>query len=164
MKKLFCALPLCTALTIPSLAHADTHWNPSLSGEVVIELQNEYTTDSDDSATDDYNDIFLRTEVAPTLNLTDKLFIDGVAVLERTQDREQNEDNFFDNEGIFIEELKLNYENGAWGFMAGKFNPQFGRAWDFGRGIWSEDFAEDYEITERIGISKRESLNLERSD
>lgn len=131
-------------------ANAQTY--PSLSGEVVLELQNEYTTDSDDPTTDEYNNLFFRTEVAPTLQLNENFYVDGVAVFENIQDREPNDDNFFDNEGAFIEELKLNYENGSWSAFAGKFNPAFGTAWDYGRGIWGEDFAEDYEITERLGF------------
>ncbi len=125
---------------------------PTLSGEVVVELQNEYTTDSDDSTTDGYNNLFLRTEVAPTLSFNENFFIDGVIVWEDIQDRDPNESNFFDNEGVFVEEIKLNYENGPFAAWAGKFNPGFGIAWDFGRGIWGEDFAEDYEITEKIGL------------
>lgn len=125
---------------------------PVLSGEVVMELQNEFTADSDDPSTDEYNNLFFRTEVAPTLQLNEHFYIDGVAVLEGIQDRDPNESNAFDNEGIFIEEIKLNYQNGPWTAWAGKFNPGFGIAWDFGRGIWGEDFAEDYEITEKLGF------------
>jgi len=133
---------------------------PVVSGEVVIELQNEYTTDSDDPATDDYNNMFLRTEVAPTIQFNENFSIDGVLVFENIQDREPNEDNFFDNEGIFIEEIKLNYENGPWAAWAGKFNPGFGVGWDF-RGIWGEDFAEDYEITEKIGVGASYTFETE---
>lgn len=125
---------------------------PSFGGEVVMELQNEYTTESDDPDTDEHNNMFFRTEVAPVLYFNENFFIDGVAVFENIQDREPDEDNWFDNEGAFIEEIKLNYENGPWAAWAGKFNPGFGIAWDYGRGIWSEDFAEDYEITEKIGV------------
>lgn len=125
---------------------------PHIGGEVVMELQNEYTVDSDDPATDEHNNMFFRTEVAPTLAINENFHIDGVAVLENIQDRDPNDNNYFDNEGIFIEEIKLNYENGAWAAWAGKFNPAFGIAWDFGRGIWGEDFAEDYEITEKLGV------------
>ena len=125
---------------------------PAFGGEVVMELQNEYTTHSDDPDTDEHNNMFFRTEVAPVVHLNENFFIDGVAVFENIQDREPDEDNWFDNEGAFIEEIKLNYENGPWAAWAGKFNPGFGIAWDYGRGIWGEDFAEDYEITEKIGV------------
>lgn len=125
---------------------------PSIGGAVVLELQNEYTTDSDDPTTDEYNNMFFRSEVAPIIQLNEHFFIDGVAVFENIQDRDPNKNNYFDNEGAFIEELKLEYENDPWSVFVGKFNPAFGSAWDYGRGIWSEDFAEDYEITERLGF------------
>ena len=125
---------------------------PSFGAEVVVELQNEYTVDSDDDMTDGYNNLFLRTEVAPVLGITENIYIDGVGVFENIQDPDPNEHDFFENEGAFVEELKINAEFGPWSAFAGKFNPGFGIAWDFGRGIWSEDFAEDYEITERIGF------------
>lgn len=133
---------------------------PMVSGEVVIELQNEFTTDSDDSATDDHNNMFLRTEVAPRIQLNENFAIDGVLVFENIQDRDPDEDNYFDNEGIFVEEIKLNYENGPWAVWAGKFNPGFGSAWDY-RGIWGEDFAEDYEITEKIGVGASYTFETE---
>ena len=99
--------------------------------------------------------------MAATLQFNENFYIDGVAVFENIQDREPNESNFFDNEGIFIEEIKLNYERGAWGAFAGKFNPGFGIAWDYGRGIWGEDFAEDYEITERLGFGASYTFDTE---
>lgn len=148
----YTALGLLAGTILSAGFISQAHAEPTLSGEVVMELQNEYTTDSDDTTVDGYNNLFFRTEVAPTLQLNENFYIDGVAVWEDIQDREPNQSNFLDNEGVFIEEVKLNYENGAWGAWAGKFNPAFGIAWDFGRGIWGEDFAEDYEITEKIGV------------
>lgn len=141
-----------TILTIGFALPAYAQQLPSISAELVTELQNEYTVDSDDPATDEYNNIFLRNELAPTIRFNDNFFIDGVVVWEDIQDRDPNESNFFDNEGVFVEEVKLNYERGPFAAWAGKFNPGFGIAWDYGRGIWGEDFAEDYEITEKIGV------------
>lgn len=136
-------------LTFPASAQDMPSW---LSGEIVIELQNEYTASADDTQRDEHNNLFLRTEIAPTAQLNENFFIDGVIVLEPVQDFDADENNTLEETGIFFEELKLNYENGPWAAFAGKFNPGFGIAWDFGRGIWSEDFAEDYEITESIGF------------
>ena len=123
---------------------------PGISGEAVFELQLEHGARSDD-ADEKRTNMFGRVEVAPTVQLNDHFFIDGVAVVEPIQDGDPGEDTFFDNEGVFIEELKLNYEYEGFAVFAGKFNPGFGTAWDYGRGIWSEDFAEDYEVTEKIG-------------
>lgn len=136
---------------------------PNISGEVVMELQNEYAFDSDDPDADEQNNMFWRTEVAPTVAFTENFFIDGVLVLEPVRDFDPGEDNYFEDEGVFVEEIKLNYESGPWAIFAGKFNPGFGIAWDFGRGIWSEDFAEDYEITEKIGGGASYTFETENS-
>lgn len=64
---------------------------------------------------------------------------------------------------MFAEEIKLNFESGPWAAWAGKFNPGFGSAWDYGRGIWSEDFAEDYEITEKLGIGAAYTFETQHS-
>lgn len=69
--------------------------SPVFSADAVIELQNEYTVDSDDEAIDEHNNIFLRAELAPTVRLNENFFIDGVLVLEPVQDFDANEDNFF---------------------------------------------------------------------
>ena len=158
-KKLF----LLTAAVAVFPMNAQAEFQPSLSAEVVMELQNEYRADSEDGTIDEYNNMFFRTEVAPTLQLTDNIYIDGVGVFENIQDPDPDEHNFFDNEGAFIEELKINFEFGNTHIFAGKFNPLFGSAWDFGRGIWSEDFAEDYEITERIGGGVSHTFETEGS-
>jgi len=118
----FKTITLCLSLCVMSQA-AQADNIPTLSGEAVFELQNEYTAESDDTGTDGYNNMFLRTEVAPTIQFNENFYFDGVLVFENIQDRDQNDNNFFDNEGAFIEELKLNYESGAWSAFAGKFNP-----------------------------------------
>lgn len=142
---------LCVGAALISNAAAAEETQKTFAADVVMELQTEQTLGSDDSS-NEHNNTFWRTEVAPTVRLNDSFFIDGVAVLEPVRDFDVDENNFFEEEGAFVEELKLNYENGPWAAFAGKFNPGFGIAWDYGRGIWGEDFAEDYEITEKIGV------------
>lgn len=141
-------------------ASADTGY-PSFSGSAVFEIQLEHGANSDDPDNERTN-TFGRMEVAPKLTLNENMFFDGVLVLEPVRDGVPGEDRFFEDEGVFIEEIKFNYENGPYGVFAGKFNPGFGIAWDYGRGIWSEDFAEDYEITEKLGVGG--SYALETAD
>lgn len=151
-KRSLCLLT-STILSLGFSHQAYSQQLPTLSGEITVEIQNDYTADSDDPTTDDYNNLFSSHEAAATLQFNENFFIDGVAVWETIQDPEANESSFFDNEGIFIEEIKFNYENGPVAVFAGKFNPGFGVAWDAASGIWGVDFAEDYEITEKIGLS-----------
>lgn len=149
---------LLTTVSLLSYSNFAAAQYPTFSGEMVIELQNEYAADSDDQDVDGYNQLFLRSEVAPVLHFNEHFYLDGVAVLEPVQDFDAADDSFFEEEGVFIEEIKLNFEHGPWGLFAGKFNPGFGIAWDYGRGIWGEDFAEDYEITEKIGAGASYTL------
>ncbi len=135
-------------IALPAYAQEESY--PLVSADVVIELQSDWGIDSDDPD-EERNNTFMRTEVAPTLSITDNFFIDGTLVLEPVLDPDPGEDNFFEDEGVFVEELKLNYVNGSWSAFAGKFNPGFGSVWDFG-GIWSGDFAGDYQVTEKIGF------------
>jgi hypothetical protein len=125
----------------------------------VFETQLEEGYDADNS-NDERTNLFGRSELLPTIPINDKFFVDGTIVLEPLQDSPAGEDTFFDQEGIFIENVKLNYQDGAIHAFAGKFNPDFGKAWDWGRGIWSEDFAEDYEVTQKIGFGGAYTLDM----
>lgn len=126
---------------------------PHVSSEVVVEMQSEQDAEQ--------HRLFLRTEVAPTVRLNEHIHIDGVFVLEPIHDPAPGEDIYFKDEGIFAEEIKINFSHAPWSAFAGKFNPGFGIAWDYGRGIWSEDFAEDYEITEKIGFGGAYALQTQ---
>jgi hypothetical protein len=73
-------------------------------------------------------------------------------VLEPVADPPPGRDRWFDDEGLFLETLFLRWEWDRFSLHAGKFNPAFGFAWGLAPGIYGVDFAEDYEITERIGF------------
>lgn len=98
-------------IALPAYAQEESY--PLVSADVVIELQSDWGIDSDDPD-EERNNTFMRTEVAPTLSITDNFFIDGTLVLEPVLDPDPGEDNFFEDEGVFVEELKLNYVNGSW--------------------------------------------------
>jgi hypothetical protein len=144
-------------VTLALLCSASSAVAIELSSEVVIEIQSQKETE--------HNHTFLRTEVASTLTFSEHWFIDGVLVLEPL-DRERltKRSRTFDREGVFAEELKLNYQHIIAGntlqLFIGKFNPAFGTAWD-ARGIWGEDFAENYEITEKLGTGAVFTLQTE---
>ncbi len=124
---------------------------PVFSGEASFELQIEQGFDSDDTVNERANS-FGTIEFAPAIQLSENFLIDGTVIIEPVQETTSGDDTTFDDEGVFIEELKLNYQGNAWSAYAGKFNPGFGVAWDLGGGIWGGDFAEDYELAEKIGF------------
>ena len=62
-------------------------------------------------------------------------------------------DRTFENEGIFVEELNLAYDNTKHAFVVGKFDLNFGTAWRFKRGIWTYNTAENYKQREKLGLN-----------
>ena len=96
--------------------------------------------------------MFTKIEPALALSLSDRLALEAALVFERVQDTDPGEDTFFDNEGGFVEELKLTWTGEDYGLFAGKYNAPFGMAWGLAPGMWGVDFAEDYETTEKIGF------------
>lgn len=151
------------AIIILLIAQVNLAKAQDFSGEAVFELQLEDTYDAD-SSTEEQTTLFGRIEVAPELQLPAGFLVDGVIVFEPVKGPDTPGDNsYFENEGVFVEEFKLNYEPNSLSLFAGKFNPAFGTAWDYGRGIWSEDFAEDYEITEKLGLGAAYTYETESS-
>lgn len=153
------ALLISSTLSAPALA-ADGSY-PSFSHSIVAELQGERTTSSDVTPNEDNNNVFWRTEYYPTLSFNKQVSLTAVAVLEPVKGIDPTKDNYFKHEGAYFEELKLQYDGENWGAFGGKIHPSFGKAWDWGRGIWGEDFAEDYEIVGTNGVGGYTSFGSE---
>lgn len=143
-------LAASTALLAPALAVAAEESYPRLTGEVVIEVENDFTFDSDDR-TAEINDLFNTTEAAVAFELSPLTAFNATLLIEPVRDPGPNDDRVFEDHGLFVEELYLSHDFGSAAIVAGKFNPAFGFAWDAGPGLYGSDFAEDYELTERLG-------------
>ncbi|MGB4056607.1 MAG: hypothetical protein WBK77_00810 [Alphaproteobacteria bacterium] len=125
-------------------------FQPALHGLVLFELENDWNFDSDDEDSE-INNTYLNVEPYIVLSLTDKLAIESTLVFEQVQDLDPGEDGFFDNEGLYVEQLMLSYTDEHFSVFAGKYGPTFGTAWDLTPGVYGVDFAEDYELAEKIG-------------
>lgn len=123
----------------------------ALAATGFAELQLEQVTHHDSDGRSGHSTLLARGELAPTWTLTPGVRLESTLVLESLRDPAVNDDHWAGDEGVFVEELKLVVEQGSWQATLGKFNPAFGSAWNDGRGIWSRQFAEGYEITERLG-------------
>lgn len=123
-----------------------------LSGEVNVEFQVDHTYKSQDPDAE-LTDVYNTTEAA--LELTINEWLSGVASLtfEPVLDPDPGDDRFFEDEGLYAEELYAQVAlGGGVSVRGGKFNPFFGKAWDVAPGVYGTDFAEDYEITEQVGF------------
>jgi hypothetical protein len=158
-KSIFLCALLCSVF--PVQAHAQ-EFDPKLSGSIALELQNDWAYKSDDPDAE-VNTLYTSMEGDLKLSLTDTLAVQTHLVLEPVQDTDAGDDTEFENEGLFAEELKITYGTEQYGVQAGKFNPTFGMAWDAAPGIYGADFAEDYELTERLGFGGFYTFETEKS-
>jgi hypothetical protein len=133
---------------------------PWLKVVVPIEIQNDGNFKSDDRSKQQ-NDVYATIEPEVTVGILPGLSFYAHAVLETLRDPRSNENRFFRSQGVYLQDLYLQYERAVvndgpnafkvrvWG---GKFGPNFGTAWDKAPGVYGADLAEDYEITERLGF------------
>lgn len=161
-----CAFPfgglLAAALiaTAPHAFAAEKSW-PRIEGAVAVEVQNDGAFQSDDAG-NERNDLFTKIEPEATLHLVPGLTLFAHGVLEPVRDAAPGEDRFFEDQGLFVEDLWLAYEKDWAAVKGGKFTPNFGVAWDRAPGIYGSDFAEDgYELSERIGFEGRATAGNE---
>jgi hypothetical protein len=124
---------------------------PSVSGSISVELQNDTTYHNDDPD-EERNDLYTTTEPEIIFTLMKGLTIRALATLEPVSDPQPREDRVFEDHGMYIADLELAFERDWFRFHAGKYTVNFGRAWDITPGVYGTDFAEDYELAERIGF------------
>jgi hypothetical protein len=141
------------AASLPALAEPlqTEERYPSIHGEVLVELQNDSTYRSDDSEREQ-NDLYLTIESSLSASLSPRLSLEAGLVFEPVLEPEPGSDRWLGDEGLYLETLFLAWQSEHIGLRAGKFNPDFGFAWALAPGIYGVDFAEDYELTERVGF------------
>ena len=132
------------------LASAGFAQESRFSAEFSVELESDFTFDANESDAE-LTDTFATIESALRYSLTERLSLNSGLVFEPVEDA--TSDRFFEDQGLYAEELFLSYDFGPAAVAVGKFNPSFGFAWDIAPGVFGVDFAEDYEITERVGAA-----------
>ncbi len=118
--------------------------------DLVVEHQVDHIFDSGDpdaELTDAFATIEAAIEFRPVSWFLVHTDITSEPVFDATDDR-----FFYEDQGTYFETLYGAIEVNGFSVFGGKVNPAFGTAWDVTPGIYGVDFAEDYEITERIGI------------
>ena len=84
-------------------------WPPRFEAELVIEIQNDLTFDSDDPDAE-LNDLYMTTELDVNTFFAEPLFLNTHFTLEPVEDPDPGQDRYFGDEGAFVENLSLNWE------------------------------------------------------
>lgn len=134
---------------------------PSISGEIPVQIENDWRYASQDRANQN-NDLFTKIEPALTVRFSPSWSLYVHAVVETLETPEQFENRYFDDQGLFVADLYMEYASGSFGVKAGKLNVGFGVGWDITPGVFGTDFAKDgYETSERIGVVGGWTLKFE---
>ncbi len=146
MRSLFAGLAAITIL-VPTIASAQEDHRLEVTVPIEIQFDGVYdSADRDAELADTYTTI----EPAISLRLGHGLSLEAGLTYEPIND--PTNDRFFSDQGLYVKDLYLSYARGPATLTAGKYAPPFGVAWDLTPGIYGSDFAEDYELTERIGL------------
>lgn len=155
MRKLSLFVLPFIGLSFPALAEENTSY-PSLTGELSFEIEDDWTTSSDDPDAE-INDLYPTVTLSTTAVFTPEISIKMEATLEPVEDAEN--DREFEDLGGSLNILTVNYETDAFSVFVGKFTPNFGIAWDAAPGLYGSDISGDYEYAEMIGLGGSINFN-----
>ena len=120
----------------------------SYGGKYELTLQDDYVRRKT-GAGPSFNEGYGEVEASLYLNLGQRLSINSTVKGERVRDHADTA--YFRDEALYAEELYAAYDFGYGIARAGKFHTRFGIGWHVAPGLYGDDFAQDYEITEKLG-------------
>jgi hypothetical protein len=124
---------------------------PKISGEVSIEVQDDWAYKAEDRSKLN-NNLYPTIEPWAVVQFTPEWSAFGHVTIEPIGDAKKFENRRFEDIGLYVDELYGEYAGERLGAKAGKLNAGFGVGWDAAAGLYGTDFAEDYETSERIGV------------
>lgn len=129
--------------------------NPDLlSGSIVSRIYNNYTYDSSNS-NNKYDETYLDSKLGLGLQLYKNLFIKtNVSFAQSPQYKidSNGDDRFFQSQNLHLSELALNYNYKQLSLLAGKFDTNFGKAWEKSDGIWVNEIGREYQQGKKLGL------------
>lgn len=124
---------------------------PYVKGEVTIEVEHDNVFKADD-ADAETSDTYTSSSLGVGFYFSPVFSVHANLTFEPVLDPGPGQDRFFGDHGLYADELYAKFTFGAAEVTAGKIHPAFGKAWDDTPGLFGTDLAEDYEISERIGV------------
>jgi hypothetical protein len=124
---------------------------PYVKGELSVEIEHD-NIDADEAGAD-ISDTYTTTDLDIGAYFSPFFSVHGHFTFEPVLDAEEGDDRFFEDHGLYAEELYAKFSFKPFEVKAGKYNPAFGSAFDETPGLYGTDLAEDYELTERIGLA-----------
>jgi hypothetical protein len=130
-------------------ASAEEKSFPRIAGELSVEIENDWTYQSDDPNAE-INDLYPTVVLGTNVAFSEVFSLNFEATLEPVEDATSN--RAFEDLGGYLNIITANYDGETISAFAGKFTPNFGIAWDIAPGIFGTNLNEDYELAEMIGL------------
>lgn len=147
----YSAFLIAALIATPAIAAEDGP-TPRIDFGLQFELQTDWAARSE-NADLRRNDTYVKVEPEIIFRATEELSLKAHGSLERVRPPGPAEDREFQEHGLFLEELVLQYEGEDFEVFGGKFRVPFGIAWKADLGVYGRDFTKPgYELTERIGF------------
>ncbi|MDK3019490.1 hypothetical protein [Pseudodonghicola flavimaris] len=148
MSKHLTAALLLSAPVALCAAQAQAQDAGRFTWEGSLEIGNDQVIDSD-APGNEIRDTYAIGEVNAAFALTDRVSVFGGLTWESVTDA--TADRSFDDMGLYLHELGLQFDLGNTVLRLGKVHPVFGSAWDTAAGFYGSYLADDYELTEMVG-------------
>ena len=100
-----------------------------------------------------FSNLFGEAELRGYIGITQLFTINGLFRLEQVRD--QRSGGAFVDENLYVQRLFAVVNVPPLHLYGGKIHPRFGTAWYATPGIYGDDFADDYELQERLGFGMR---------
>lgn len=131
----------------PALAE-DSFFYPRLSTETVLQLQYDRARASDGTTT---RNLTFSGEHLSIVDFSRNLSFNSLISMQQLNDPNPGS-NFFQYEGLYLEEAYMKWTEQVWTFRTGEFSQNFGRAWFLVPGLYGADFVSDYQLSEKLGV------------
>jgi hypothetical protein len=142
----------------PNIPAGENDALPLLEIEGSVALGHE-TIIPDDAASARVSEAFADLEAEIAVHLAPTARLGAVLAFEPVTDPAPGEDRFFEDHGVFVEELYAGLDIGRAALQLGKIAPTFGWAADDAPGLYGGEIPGEYELVEQLGANARISLS-----
>ena len=137
--------PAEAAAEAAAIGDLDVVWG----GTLLLTLQSDQTVNKA-GGVGPFNNTYSEPELETFLNIGRHFSINSLVKMEQV--RSVTDSSAFRSEGLWVDQLYGTVSFDPVEIYGGKIHPRFGVAWDETPGLYGTDFAEDYELTEKIGV------------
>jgi hypothetical protein len=139
-----CLLACVITVVMPALASAEDQ-SSRFYAAGVVEFQYDVQVGSGSA-----NTLGNSSELALGMRLGNGFSLESTLIFEPI--RGTSDSQYLAAQGLYAETLMVQYTSDNFTLFAGKIDPVYGLAWDLAPGLYGTEFAEEYQLTERVGF------------